>query len=69
MVVIASSSLSPICKNEIRKAEVELRTMKIRLLEMVRTKVGMEDNLWLNSFIREIVLEPDVITEEVGVEG
>ena len=53
-VVVMDDLPSPICKKEVRQSEVEMTEIKHKLMEMVKAKFGLEDNLWLASFEREI---------------
>ena len=55
--------LPPICKKEVRQTEVKVMRLKSRLLEMVKTKFGLENNLWLTSFEREIEVGISTIIE------
>ena len=59
-VVVMDDLPSPICKKEVRQSEVKISEMKHRLVEMIKDKFVVEDNLWLTSFEREI---------KVGISG
>ena len=69
-VVVMDRLPSPICKKEVRQTEVEVERMKNRVLEIVKSKVGLENNIWLNYLEREIdvgiadVLEADELNLE-----
>ena len=54
---------SPIIKKEVMQSEVEMIETKHKVLEMVKAKFGLEDNLWLTSFEREIKVGISAVLE------